>query len=161
MKQYLQLAVQLLKHGTLRSAKQDFNTNRANSLETLPEFIPAGKSVSRRASVPNLVGQAAFIRSSFRKQGGHLSAEGMAYIRIPKSANTSVSYAMLVKKYPALKEKKPNETQINFLADVNLLPMKETAGEHFFTVVRNPFARLVSVYRDFFETNHAEFIYAD
>lgn len=127
----------------------------------MQEFIPEGRLIQHNTSVPNLLAQAAFIRSSFSKKGGHLSVEDLAYIRIPKSANTSASYVMLVKKYPALEEKNPNETQINFLADVNLLPAKEATNERFFTVVRNPFARLVSVYRDFFETNHGHFIYED
>lgn len=113
-----------------------------------------------KSSIHNLIAQLAFIKSSFRKKGGHLSVENLSYIRIPKSANTSVSYAMLVKKYPALKAQNPDEARINFLADVNLHAAREAGHETFFTVVRNPFARLVSVYRDFFETNRAEFIYA-
>ncbi len=168
MKKYLQLAAQLVRNGTLRHSGQNFNKDRAESLETLKEFIPqdsilqpdAKASRTHKSSFNNLVAQAAFIRSSFRKKGGHLSVQNVAYIRIPKSANTSVSYAMLVKKYPALKEKNPDETRINFLADVNLISASEMGDENFFTVVRNPFARLVSVYRDFFETNRTEFIYA-
>lgn len=170
MKKYLQLAAQILRHGTLRYSGQNFNENRAKSLESLREFIPHGSLSSLQPgprstgaannAIHNLAAQLAFIKSSFREKGGHLSVEHLGYIRIPKSANTSVSYAMLVKKYPALKARNPDETQINFLADVNLHPAKETGRETFFTVVRNPFARLVSVYRDFFETDRAEFIYA-
>lgn len=161
LKKYIQLATQILKNGTLRSGRQNFNAERAKNLETLQEFIPEGRTVQQRNSFPYLLAQAAFIRASFRKKGGHIRVGDLAYIRIPKSANTSVSYAMLIKKYPALQEKNPNETQINFLADVNLLSVKEVANERFFTVVRNPFARIVSVYRDFFETNRGQFMYED
>lgn len=169
MKKYLQLAAQIFRNGTLSPSGQNFHSTRAKSLENLKEFIPQNSIVQsegkfnpiQKSAVNNLIAQVAFIKSSFLKKGGHLSVQGLGYIRIPKSANTSVSYAMLMKKYPALKEKNPDETQINFLADVNLLSAKEIGEESFFTVVRNPFARLVSVYRDFFETNHAEFIYAD
>lgn len=162
MKKYLQLAAQVLRNGTLRHRGQNFNSTRAKSLENLQEFIPEINAIgNKKSSTSNLLAQAAFIQSSFRKKGGHLTVQNLGYIRIPKSANTSVSYAMLVKKYPPLKERNPDETQINFLADVNLRIAKESGIETFFTVVRNPFARLVSVYRDFFETNRAEFIYAD
>ena len=169
MKKYLKLAAQLIKNGTLRNSGQNFNSTRAKSLEILREFIPQNSiyqsdvnSVrNKKGSRNNLLAQAAFIRSSFRKKGGHLSIQNVGYIRIPKAANTSVSYAMLMKKYPALKEKNPDETQINFLADVNLMLVEETESKSFFTVVRNPFARLVSVYRDFFETTRGHFIYSD
>lgn len=162
MKKYFQLAVQIIRHGTLRHSGQNFHSTRLKSLDTLPEFVPDSKTIhNQKNSVNNLKGQLAYIWSSFRKKGGHLSIQTLAYIRIPKAANTSVSHAMLVKKYPSLKEKDVDETQINFLTDVNLLPIEEAEKELFFAVVRNPFARLVSVYRDFFETRHEHFIYAD
>lgn len=155
--------MQILRNGTLRGRGQNFNVAREKSLENLQEFIPQQLILRPQGNVNRntLIAQAAFIKSSIKKNGGHISTGKLGYVRIPKSANTSISYAMLVKKYPALKEKNPDETQINFLADLNLLSVKETKNESFFTVVRNPFARLVSVYRDFFETNRAEFIYAD
>jgi len=155
--------MQILRNGTLRGRGQNFNVAREKSLENLQEFIPQQLILRPQGNVNRntLIAQAAFIKSSINKNGGHISTGKLGYVRIPKSANTSISYAMLVKKYPALKEKNPDETQINFLADLNLLLAKETKDESFFTVVRNPFARLVSVYRDFFETKHAEFIYAD
>jgi len=66
---------------------------------------------------------------------------------------------MLEKMYPALKQKTITEKQINFLTDVNL--QRERAESSVtFTIVRNPFSRLVSVYRDFFE-NKTNFIYRD
>jgi hypothetical protein len=162
LKKYFQLVAQILKNGNLRHSGQNFSLTRAKSLENLQEFLPDPEALrAQKRSVSNLVAQAAFIKSSFHKNGGHLSVQDLGYVRIPKAANTSISYAMLMKKYSALKEKNPDEAQINFLADVNLQSIEETRVENFFTVVRNPFARLVSVYRDFFETKHAEFIYAD
>lgn len=162
MKKYLQLAAQLIRYGTWKHSGQNFNQNRVKSLETLTEFIPDFNPVrGQRNSDSYLIAQAAFIKSSFQQKGGHLTVDNLAYIRIPKAANTSISYAMLIKKYPALREKNPNETQINFLADVNLKSAQEADADFFFTIVRNPFARLVSVYRDFFETKHPEFIYSD
>lgn len=169
LKKYLQLAAQIIRKGTLHGSGQNFNATRVESLENLVEFIPQHskpkhgyKSIRvSKSFVNNLIAQAAFIKSSFQYKGGHINVQGLSYIRIPKSANTSVSHAMLVKKYPALKDKNADETQINFLADVNLQQISKAGNENFFTVVRNPFARLVSVYRDFFETNREEFIYTD
>lgn len=170
MKKYLQLAAQIIRNGTLQSSGQNFNSARAESLKNLKEFIPPlvlahlsqGKpNTGKKSPRKSFIRQAAFIKHAFRNDGGHLSAQNLSYIRIPKAANTSISYAMLVKKYPALTERNPDEYQINFLADVNLQPAVIAKTETFFTVVRNPFARLVSVYRDFFETNHARFMYSD
>lgn len=165
MKKYLQFAAQILRYGTLRGRGQNFQKNRARALESLSPYVPPHKlalTESKESRSPNnLVAQLAFIRSAFRNRGGHLSASNMAYIRIPKSANTSISYAMLVKKYPALKNEHVSEAQVNFLVDVNLNPVNEAGPEQFFTVVRNPFARLVSVYRDFFENRQSDFLYAD
>lgn len=169
MKKYLQLAAQIIRNGTWRSSGQNFNKNRAESLENLGGFIPKNSTYktghtsirTSKSFIGNLIAQAAFVKSSFQQKGGHLTIQDLRYIRIPKSANTSISYAILTKKFPSLKEKNPDERQINFLADVNLHRIGEAGNETFFTVVRNPFARLVSVYRDFFETNREGFIYAD
>ena len=161
--------MQIIRRGTLLNNGQNFAESRVKNLENLQEFVPPhvsaylqnARTVSGKKSSRNsLIGQAAFIKYAFRNDGGHLSTQNLSYIRIPKAANTSLSYAMLSKKYPGLKEKKPNEFQINFLADVNLLPAMKAKTDTIFTVVRNPFARLVSVYRDFFETNHTPFIYS-
>lgn len=170
MKKYLQLAEQIFRNGTLRSSGQDFHAAREESLKNLREFVPPHVSVNLQEDGParstqrsgsTVIRQAAFFKHALLNDGGHLTAETLNYIRIPKAANTSISYAMLLKKYPGLKEKNPDDYQINFLTDVNLLPSVKAETGTFFTVVRNPFARLVSVYRDFFEANHTDFIYAD
>jgi hypothetical protein len=154
LKKYLQLALLILRSGKLNSSGQDFNRSRAESLEGLQEFIPSQcvpRSIQALKSSNNLRAQAAFIKAAFRNKGGHVTAGSVGYIRIPKAANTSIGYAMLVKKYPELKNKTVDETQVNFLSDLNLSSVHNAGTETFFTVVRNPFARLVSVYRDFFE----------
>lgn len=169
MKKYLQLAAQIVRFGTLKGHGRNFRKSRARSLESLQEFVPqnvqagseAKAASDKQSSLNNLTGQLAFIRHAFKTKGGHLCASDLAYVRIPKAANTSISYAMLIKKYPSLEARNPDETQINFLTDVNLKKESETESETIFTVVRNPFARLVSVYRDFFENNDSDFLYAD
>lgn len=73
-----------------------------------------------------------------------------------------MSKGMLEKIYPALKQKAINEKQINYLTDVNLRVQASNSTSHtYFTIVRNPLSRLVSVYRGFFEGNSKNFIYRD
>jgi hypothetical protein len=171
LKKYAQLTALIFKHGKLRHSGEDFHENRVKSLTGLEEFIPENKISAqppatnsflwKNAVLRNLVSQGAFIKSSFHHRAGHLTANGISYIRIPKAASTSVSLAMLEKHYPGLKEKMPDETQINFLTDLNLETEIKNTSTEFFTVVRDPFKRLVSVYRDFFETPHLQFLYRD
>lgn len=164
MKRYFQLAALIVRRGTLRPRGQNFNSARAGGLEKLRTFLPAGTDLRKTVKPQNffryLAGQVAFIRSSFPHRGGHLRSSGVAYVRIPKSANTSVSYALLVKKYPELRAANPDERQINFLTDLHIEPAAAAGSERLFTVVRNPFARIVSVYRDFFENRQPDFLYA-
>lgn len=170
MSHYLKLLALIISKGTLQYNPNDFNAVRNENLKSLTPFIPVKLtnplteklSVKKNHStLSKLRAQLAFIKSSFRNTGGHLASGKLAYIRIPKSGNTSLSYAILTHRYAELKTKSLTDTQINFLADANLQPAASGHGEQFFTVVRNPFKRLVSVYRDFFELEHPQFIYED
>lgn len=155
----------------MRYCGENFNQNREASLRDLQEFIPnlpqeqvvaqtiTSPPQSKNTIIRNLTGQLAFLKSSLKIKGGHLTTDTLSYIRIPKSANTSLSKGMLEKKYPSLKQKTITEKQINFLTDANLQTRIE-GPSILFTIVRNPFSRLVSVYRDFFE-NKSNYIYHD
>jgi hypothetical protein len=69
--------------------------------------------------------------------------------------------AMLERKYPALKNNPINDEQINFLTDANLEhTIEKSDPSTYFTVVRNPFKRIVSVYRDLFEKQQSNFLYS-
>ena len=116
----------------------------------------------KNAIARNLVAQLAFLKKSLPTAGGHLTANKLSYIRIAKSASTSMCKAMLEKVYPALKQKTISEQQVNYLADANLIAQATNSNNHtYFTIVRNPLVRLVSVYRGFFENNSPGFIYRD
>ena len=165
IQQYGQLLMLILRQGTFRQRGENFNQSRAEALTDLREFVPDTLSRATAFSggtTNTFIGQLAFIKNSFTLKGGHLTAENLSYVRIPKSANTSMSMAMLEKLYPTIKQKTIDSTQINYLTDVNLHFKKENRKNHsYFTIVRNPFSRLVSVYRDFFEHSDATFIYRD
>jgi hypothetical protein len=155
----------MLRYGRLKHSGEDFNANREKSLEGLEDFIPnpihawSDRSIPQNPIIRNLISQASFLKNSFRLTGNHLTFKGISWIRIPKAASTSMSKALLEKMYPTLAQKTITETQLNFLTDLNLQTENSNTSV-LFTIVRNPFSRLVSVYRDLFE-NEEHYIYRD
>jgi hypothetical protein len=175
-KTYYILLKLVVKYGRFKHSKNDFSSLRSRTLEKLQEFIPQKKYQARfslynrnslltnNAIVKRIAGEAAFVKKSFFPGANHLhnSFHNISYIRIPKSASTSMSWTMLFSIYPNMKDYSLSTTEINYLTDVNLqTKLKEKTNEIFFTVLRNPFARLVSVYRDFFENKAHESIMKD
>jgi hypothetical protein len=174
---YLRFFFMVLRHGKLLHSGNNFDRDRRDHLRDLSSCIPPKAPgpfdrllllpsfFLRNAFFRNLIVQAAFIKRYLLPHGGHLHIPFLnaSYIRIPKSANTSVSWVVLQSIYPSLKEKDLTPREINFLTDVNLRQeiTPEDSGDIFFTVVRNPMARIVSVYRDFFQNNVHPFIYED
>lgn len=170
---HVRLLALVLRSGRIRPRGVDFSKRRRKALETLMTFVPAERPTPRERQVrlvrnswlAGLAGQVAFLMRSLKPRGGHLAAarEKLCYIRIPRAASTSLSYAMLAARYPALRGISVTAEQINSLTDVNLeVNIAEDVGKTtFFTVVRNPFSRLVSVYREFFERPSQYFLYED
>ncbi|MBX2962319.1 MAG: sulfotransferase family 2 domain-containing protein [Cyclobacteriaceae bacterium] len=151
----------ILSKGNLTTKPLDFNGWRKGSLAGLEKFLPQPLSTKNRTwlkknpTLFNLVSTAAFIKSSYQKQAGHLVVpqQQLYYVRIPKAGSTSIGSELLKQIHPELSHEKLNATQINFLVDAWLETsvsdnLKSLTG---FTVVRHPFARIVSVYRDFFQ----------
>lgn len=110
----------------------------------------------------NFIIQGAFFKASIFQRGGHLALKNnsLSYIRIPKSANTSLSLAFLEKNYSNFPSNNLTDAEINLLADLNLVYKVHNQSElNFFTVVRNPLSRVVSVYKNFFQQPQTDFIY--
>ena len=166
---YARLLKLMIRDGRVRPVGIDFVKRRFEAVQDLVNFLPSATDLQKHQKTDsawrNLVGHAAFVRRSLNRKGGHLTVSNLklAYIRIPKAASTALSWAMLCARYPDLKEYSLSEEKINFLTDGNL-SLDLTASERqavFFTAVRNPFSRIVSVYRQFFETPSPFFLYDD
>ena len=176
MFQWMRTVLLVLRYGKVRHSGRDFNLERSNNVSRLlqPDIqLPVGNiqqnkiklRLLKNSITKNLLAQGAFLKNSYRPQGGHLFAPALnlAYIRIPKSASTSISLSLLPFCDQRLKNRSLNSTEINFLTDIYLNHQlkEDNRSIKFFTVVRNPFARVVSVYRDFFEKSSGDFIYQD
>lgn len=162
----------LLRKGRWQHSGTDPNVRRDATRQRLMEVIPDLKLPAPRTPGPfnrwlrrhrisyTLLAQAAFIKSSLRLTGGHLtdSTQRCAYIRIPRAASTSLSATILGARYPAVNSLPASD--INDLTDLVLTSSLEQPAEYF-TVVRHPFARLVSVYKSYFEDTGDDFLYAD
>src|SRR5687768_11474398 len=167
----LKLLLHIVRSGKLRHTGFDFTERRARSLESLKAFLPRGfiqKKVTKRFRNPvllTLVAEGAYLKSSLAFRANHLSLSTppLSYVRIPRSASTALCKAMLEHQFPDLKGQTLSSQQINHLADAHTLRVlsSQDKGNVFFTVVRNPFARVVSVYRQFFECLHDPFLYDD
>lgn len=157
----------IAKHGSVNSPVSDYAAMQKTYLSGLEEFLPdkiIPAATTRHSSliVQNLHAAGALIKNSLRNAGGHLTAPGkkLFYVRIPKAANTSCSFALLKINFPDLPQA-ISSTQVNLLTDCwlerTVSPVLKTQTG--FTLVRHPLHRLVSVYRDFFERKDADFIY--
>ncbi len=167
------------RYGRLKHSARDFNAERKEALANLQSFVPKSSSLMnplvwfhelrlvlmKNSYLKMLITQSVYFRHSVTPHGGHLHAPflNLSYIRIPKSASTSISYALLEAMYPGLKAIPLSEKEINFITDANIRRHVGTVDSNdiFFTVVRNPYARLVSVYRDFFGATARDNIYND
>jgi hypothetical protein len=163
--QWAHLILLIIGKGRLPKQRYDYDQPRVTILKEFPQFFPMGKETTWPKERSYWSGQIAFIKNAFKVTGGHLSVHEakLAYIRNPKAGSTSLSFAMLAAVYPEIKYYKLSAEKINTITDV-YLKRKISISERsftYFTAVRNPFARLVSVYRSFFEKASDRFIYDD
>lgn len=126
---------------------------------------PWRRWILKNARTRSFYAQAAFLKDCLRRRGSHLCvpALNLCYVRNPRAASTALASAMLQARFPELIRQVLTPVQINFLTDVHLHSQvqPEQGDATFFTVVRDPFARIVSVYRAFFEHADEHFIYED
>ena len=164
------LVLHLLQKGKLRHSGFDFAENRERELASLGvncDAIKTRSALTRRVRHPvlrTMIAEAAYLKSAWRIAGNHLSlGNSLSYIRIPRAGSTNICRAILQEKFPALRDQVLSSAQVNALT-YTCIKRELSDGEKnnaFFTVVRNPFRRIVSVYREFFENKQSPFIYED
>lgn len=168
----MRLIKHIFTHGKFYYSGWDFEERRIKMLGDLTEFCPPGSlKRSRKAWLLRnrylraWISEAAYWVKSFRHDGGHLALNKhrLWYIRIPRVASTALSRAILLEEFPGLKSVSASAEHINLLTDAYLqrTVMGYLKTTRVLTVVRNPYARIVSVYREFFEGNKEFFIYED
>lgn len=167
----VRFTILLLRRGTLRKKGYDFTEERNRILREFPGIVEPGRhpppikrNLMKIPFLSSLIAEAAFIRRSMRRTGGHLtSSDGkIGYVRIPKAASTAACKAILQNRFPNLETDTMTPGQINAIADSCLETESwKPEGKEMFTIVRNPFARIVSVYRTFFEEASEPFLYQD
>lgn len=173
---FLKFVRLIIREGKFRYTGVDHSANRKEVLMDVLEFCPdrsaqvdrppgVTKPTHNNSLVRAVRSELAFLQNRLKSEGGHLCVPqlDLCYVRVPKAASTTISSAILHARYPRLKTHRLSPEKINYLADVNVngrITGAEKKGI-FFTVVRNPFARIVSVYREFFEDNPEDFIYED
>lgn len=173
------LLYMIVRFGRLKHSGKDFNKEREEALATLQAFVPRTSTpliplhwlnpvkalLMKNAYLRSLITQASIAKESLTPHGGHLHAPflNISYIRMPKSGSTSLSYAMLKAIYPGINSIPLDASEINFLTDANLRRSVSAVDNNdiFFSVVRNPFARIASVYKDYIASSSRENVFED
>lgn len=164
----------IIREGNFVHSGHSFETVRREMLKDLGDLTPVRtpqppsqwqRWILKYPRLRSFYAQAAFLKDSLRRRGGHLCvpALNLCYVRNPRAASTALASAMLQARFPELIRQVLTPVQINFLTDVHLHyhVRPEQGNATLFTVIRDPFARIVSVYRAFFEHADEPFIYED
>lgn len=173
------LLYMIIRFGKFKHSGRDLNRERGEALTMLQAFVPKASSpliplgwlspvknlLMKNAYLRSVISQASLAKESVTPHGGHLHAPflNVSYIRIPKAGSTSLGYSLLKAIYPGLSAIPLDTHEISFLMDANIRRhvSSNDSNDIFFTVVRNPFARIVSVYRDYVEASARENLFDD
>ena len=150
----------ILKYGNPIIPSYDYQESRQRELLKL-DSLPEAATVERESqsalikSVLRLpfIGPLAAFASYYKTQQRwptyiyHWPEKKLAYVRISKSASTSIQAALLGAQHDGLNIGELSVNQINYLGMSHVRP-KLSAGYRCFTVVRNPVDRLISCYHD-------------
>jgi hypothetical protein len=162
----------ILRKGSLNHSFFDFEGERRKSLASLPNQRSFEHSKNRNVFISKLlntkVGYSIISNVSYLKRARRMnvmffvsSAKKLVYIRILKSASTSVLKELLPTIDKTLVDHSFSDEQVDSLA-FHYVKKELTSNEQLyskFALVRNPFRRIVSVYLDLFNPNNDYFSY--
>jgi len=162
----------LLKHGSFSVRTENFEDYHENILRDIPSY-KSRKSNNlynkiRRKFVRHQltgawIGNFAYVKrlKRTRRQNFYIDSLRLCYVRIFKSASTSVLREIIPLIDPSVDKKILTDLQIDILANSYVTTHAATNEKEFkyFTLVRNPFHRLVSVYLDLFDAANLFFPY--
>jgi hypothetical protein len=160
----------LLRHGSLLNKPVNFRLRQKEAIKTIVFLKPRRESAysqlrNRLANtkiIGSLIGNLAYFKSvnQINKNYFMVPSLKIGYIRILKSASTSILKELLPLIDERLKKQILTDKQVdNLAAFYSQHNIKLYQNQYqLFTIVRNPFQRLVSVYLDLFNTNDYGFV---
>lgn len=162
----VQFLLFLLKKGQLKRPGINFYEMKLDILNNLPEVLrkklPEKKGKKIKSSYWTYIkGNMAYLVKGSKVMCFPLESEKLSYIRIPKAGSTSILSQMLKVKNPPSARFHLTPDQIDVICEQFLTPAFELQTDYtFFTVVRNPFTRILSAFQDLFH-NPERFILED
>jgi hypothetical protein len=160
----------VLKHGSLRRMPVNFQTIEEQHLSGIQTkklkknwYTKIKNKFTNSKSIGSLLGNFAYVKALSRQHRNFFFVDNlqMGYVRILKSASTSTLKELLPRIDTSLRDKVLTDRQIDLLAAYYASDKISHARLNYelFTIVRNPFQRLVSVYLDLFNSQNLHFGY--
>ena len=157
-KDWFSLIKLILKHGSFTISSHNYEAFKQAELEKIGHLVEVDKSAKKVSlglakfllPIP-VIGPSISLASYYRTQKRwptyiyHWPEKKLAYVRISKSACTSLQAAILQGQHSNIDVNQLNLNQIHYLGMKYLQP-KLLSGYTCFTVVRNPADRLISCY---------------
>jgi hypothetical protein len=167
----LKFILYILKHGSLKSTPVEFRKIEDTHLKHVINKNKKGNRLYTRLRdrlainkfIGPLLGNVAYLKASSRQHINFFFVDALqiGYVRILKAASTSVLRELLPIMDTSLKDQILSDKQIDLLAERYVTDEIVGDRNHYdrFTIVRNPFHRLVSVYLDLFNPKNPHFGY--
>jgi Sulfotransferase family len=160
----------LIKHGSWSGKPVDFDSHRNGLMKSLPidqpkksTYIKFRKVAAKTRFLGPLIGNLAYLKNVNRIHRNFIFVDALkiGYVRILKSASTSIVRELLPWIDERLRQAQLSDQQVDQLGVHygSHSVSSERKWYPLFTIVRNPFHRLVSVYQDIFNPENREFAF--
>lgn len=167
---YLKFIQLVFRQGSLRVRRVDFHESRAQALAGLDvvnqrstHYTLLRRWLMKWAPLYFLLHNATTLKNRHRVLKQYFISPGdrLVFIRIFKNASTSVLKGLLPRLDSRLVNQALTSDQVDAIAQAFSAPRLTEAQTHYtcFAIVRDPFRRLVSAYRDVFDAKASVFAY--